>query len=351
MLGITGLLCPVIAWALLSERPDINCTSALSLHVGSDSSQATFFKSECVLNKPSASGWNTDNTVVSLMDMTISEATLSLTDVVERQRCTFKHDVDDPFLFFSGGTIVDALKNFGLNVPTYKRQCTALGTEHTCTCSGTVHQVCCSDRQQTMICRPPRSACSRLRNACWRNHWILPKANFRWNVSQTHRNTDMLPWRSLPVQESNRVWVFHPEWNELDIGLGKVLLLQAIHCTLTIFLCTLWDFLLSIHIRKTCLRKNEAEDGVKVMADLLPPMLSHKSQTWWEISEISNICWTTYWGDAFDALACVRWIIWWRGQQGPKKGRCLCSEVVLGISFLHPLVQVNPKERTGDLYG
>lgn len=58
-------------------------TSGLSLHVGSDNSQATFFKSEQVLNKSSASGWNTESTVVSLTDITISEATVSLVNDVK----------------------------------------------------------------------------------------------------------------------------------------------------------------------------------------------------------------------------------------------------------------------------
>lgn len=55
-------------------------------------------------------------------------------------------------------------------------------------------------------------------------------------IDQGHRDTNVFHGGSFPIEEPNCIWVFHPERNELDIGLGEVLLLESIHCTLAIFL-------------------------------------------------------------------------------------------------------------------
>jgi len=52
----------------ISGERSIECTSLSNRRVGSQSSQATFFKSEHVLNKSWASGWNTEKTVVSFTE-------------------------------------------------------------------------------------------------------------------------------------------------------------------------------------------------------------------------------------------------------------------------------------------
>jgi len=53
----------------------MDLTSAFRRNEGSQSSQATFLRSEHVLKRSWASGWKTEKTVVSLTEMTISEDT------------------------------------------------------------------------------------------------------------------------------------------------------------------------------------------------------------------------------------------------------------------------------------
>lgn len=40
----------------------------------------------------------------------------------------------------------------------------------------------------------------------------------------------------LPIQHPNGIWVSHAQRDQLDVSFCKVLLLQTVHCTLSIFL-------------------------------------------------------------------------------------------------------------------
>jgi hypothetical protein len=42
----------------------------------------------------------------------------------------------------------------------------------------------------------------------------------------------------LPVEQANRIWISYAEWDQFDVGLSEVLLLQAIYSALTVFLLT-----------------------------------------------------------------------------------------------------------------
>jgi len=86
---------------------------------GSHNSHATFFKSEQVLNRSCASGWNTENTVVSLSDMIMSLGRkFQAYDAPEMDEGTFKNDADYPQLLFRRRTVIDTLEYFGLHVST-----------------------------------------------------------------------------------------------------------------------------------------------------------------------------------------------------------------------------------------
>lgn len=52
------------------------------------------------------------------------------------------------------------------------------------------------------------------------------------------QDTNIFFSRLLPVEQADRIWISYAEWDQFDVGLGEVLLLQAIHSTLTIFLLT-----------------------------------------------------------------------------------------------------------------
>jgi hypothetical protein len=48
--------------------------------------------------------------------------------------------------------------------------------------------------------------------------------------------TYVLLSRLLPVQQPDRICIFHAKWNQLDVRFGQILLLQAIDSTFPIFL-------------------------------------------------------------------------------------------------------------------
>lgn len=60
------------------------------------------------------------------------------------------------------------------------------------------------------------------------------------NRGQVHgiQCTNIFFSRLLPVEQADRVWVSHAEWNKFDVRLGEVLLLEAINCAFTVFLLT-----------------------------------------------------------------------------------------------------------------
>jgi len=73
MLWIVECFYPEMSQSIFWSKQKKRYTWSLRRRSGSHSSQATFFKSEQVLNRSWASGWKTENTVVSFTEMPRSE--------------------------------------------------------------------------------------------------------------------------------------------------------------------------------------------------------------------------------------------------------------------------------------
>jgi len=106
----------------------MGCTWSFKRSSGSHSSQATFFKSEQVLNKSWASGWKTEKTVVSLTEMPKSEMrpyqALKLYLLIYG-RSTFQNDANNPSLFLRSGAVIYSLHDFRLCISRCLRNATA----------------------------------------------------------------------------------------------------------------------------------------------------------------------------------------------------------------------------------